>query len=81
MNMYDGLVRYKDGTLEVEPALAKSWTISDDGAPILFSCMGISFHDGSAIDANAAINFIGMFIKIILTISLVHFLSFFLFRN
>ena len=23
MNMYDGLVRYKDGTLEVEPALAK----------------------------------------------------------
>ena len=28
MNLYDGLVRYKDGALEVEPALAKSWKIS-----------------------------------------------------
>ena len=31
MNVYDGLVRYKSGTLEVEPSLATSWTISDDG--------------------------------------------------
>ena len=30
MNVYDGLVRYKDGTLEVEPSLATSWDISDD---------------------------------------------------
>ena len=30
MNMYDGLVRYKNGSLEVEPALAKSWEISND---------------------------------------------------
>ena len=28
MNIYDGLVRYKDGTLEIEPALATSWKIS-----------------------------------------------------
>ena len=54
MNMYDGLVRYKDGTLEVEPALAKSWTISDDGKTYTFSLRtGISFHDGSKFDANA----------------------------
>lgn len=25
VNVYDGLVRFKDGTLEVEPALAESW--------------------------------------------------------
>jgi peptide/nickel transport system substrate-binding protein len=25
MNVYDGLVRYKSGTLEVEPALATDW--------------------------------------------------------
>jgi peptide/nickel transport system substrate-binding protein len=25
MNVYDGLVRYRSGTLEVEPALAKNW--------------------------------------------------------
>ena len=31
VNMYDGLVRYKDGTLEVEPALATSWDISRMG--------------------------------------------------
>ena len=31
MKVYDGLVRYKDATLEVEPALAETWTISDDG--------------------------------------------------
>ena len=36
MNVYDGLVRYKDGTLEVEPALAESWTISDDGTTYTF---------------------------------------------
>ena len=34
MNIYDGLVRYKDGTLEPEPALAESWDISDDGADL-----------------------------------------------
>ena len=31
INLYDGLVRYKNGSLEVEPALATSWKISDDG--------------------------------------------------
>ena len=31
MNVYDGLVRDRSGTLEVEPGLAESWTISDDG--------------------------------------------------
>ena len=31
MNVYDGLVRYKSGTLEVEPALAESWEIAEDG--------------------------------------------------
>ncbi len=36
MNLYDGLVRYKDGTLEVEPALAESWDISDDGTVYTF---------------------------------------------
>ena len=31
MNVNDGLVRDRSGTLEVEPGLAESWTISDDG--------------------------------------------------
>ncbi|TLP48693.1 ABC transporter substrate-binding protein [Cohaesibacter sp. CAU 1516] len=54
MNMYDGLVRYKDGTLEVEPSLATSWTISDDGKSYTFKLReGVKFHDGSSFDAEA----------------------------
>ncbi len=54
MNVYDGLVRYKDGTLEVEPALATDWTISEDGTVYTFTLReGVSFHDGSAFNAEA----------------------------
>ncbi|PJE30863.1 peptide/nickel transport system substrate-binding protein [Pseudooceanicola antarcticus] len=54
MNVYDGLVRYKSGTLEVEPALAESWEISEDGTTYTFKLReGVSFHDGSAFDAEA----------------------------
>ncbi|WP_305971980.1 MULTISPECIES: ABC transporter substrate-binding protein [unclassified Mameliella] len=54
MNVYDGLVRYKDGTLEVEPALATDWTISEDGTEYTFSLReGVSFHDGSPFNAEA----------------------------
>ncbi|WP_163846426.1 ABC transporter substrate-binding protein [Pseudooceanicola aestuarii] len=53
-NMYDGLVRYKSGTLEVEPALATSWEISDDGKTYTFALReGVSFHDGSPMNAEA----------------------------
>ena len=52
MNIYDGLVRYKDGTLEVEPALAESWTISDDGTEYTFNLRsGVTFHDGTSFEA------------------------------
>ena len=54
MNVYDGLVRYKDGTLEVEPALATGWDISEDGLVYTFALReGVTFHDGSALDAEA----------------------------
>lgn len=54
MNVYDGLVRYKDGTLEVEPALATDWTISEDGTEYTFDLReGVSFHDGSPFNAEA----------------------------
>ena len=54
MNLYDGLVRYRDGTLEVEPALATSWSISDDGTEYVFELRsGVTFHDGTPLDAKA----------------------------
>ena len=65
MNLYDGLVRYRSGTLEVEPGLAESWTISDDGKVYTFSLrQGIKFHDGSPFNAEAVkFNFDRMLVK------------------
>ena len=54
MNVYDGLVRYKDGTLEVEPSLAKSWTISDDGTVYTFKLRdGVKFMTVRTFNAEA----------------------------
>ena len=51
-NIFEGLTRIgPDGS--VQPALAKSWTISDDGLTYTFSLhQGVKFHDGT--DFNAA---------------------------
>jgi peptide/nickel transport system substrate-binding protein len=54
VNIYDGLVRYADGTLEVEPALATDWTISEDGLTYTFNLReGVTFHDGTPFNAEA----------------------------
>jgi len=54
MNVYDGLVRYRNGTLEVEPALATSWTIGEDGTEYTFELRdGVEFHDGTPFNAQA----------------------------
>src|SRR5690554_862707 len=54
VNIYDGLVRNKPGTLEIEPALATDWTISDDGLEYTFQLReGVSFHDGTPFNAEA----------------------------
>lgn len=58
-SLYEGLVRFAPGSLEIEPALASSWDISDDGLRYTFELReGVRFHDGSALDADAvAFNF------------------------
>jgi len=51
---YEGLVRYKSGTSEFVPGLAKSWTISPDQLTYTFSLQaGVKFHDGTIADAEA----------------------------
>jgi len=56
VNIYDGLVRYQDGTLNVEPSLAESWTISDDGTQYTFDLReGVEFHDGTPFNAEAVV--------------------------
>ncbi len=53
-NVFDGLVRFKPGTLEIEPALATSWDISDDGLEYTFHLRdGVKFHDGAPLNADA----------------------------
>ena len=54
INLYDGLVRYKEGSLEVEPALATSWKITDAGKVYTFTLRkGVKFHDGTPFNAQA----------------------------
>jgi peptide/nickel transport system substrate-binding protein len=54
VNIYEGLVRFRDGTLEPEPALARAWRISEDGRRYTFVLrQGVRFHDGTIFDADA----------------------------
>ncbi len=51
----EGLVRFKSGTLEIEPWLAESYSISPDGLVYHFKIReGVRFHDGVPLDAEAA---------------------------
>lgn len=51
---YEGLVRYKPGTAEFLPGLAKSWALSDDQLTYTFELQpNVKFHDGTMADAEA----------------------------
>ncbi len=51
-SIFDGLMDYKPGTTELEPDLAESYTISDDGQTYTFKLRdGIKFHNGRALTA------------------------------
>ncbi|MGF1561195.1 MAG: ABC transporter substrate-binding protein [Geminicoccaceae bacterium] len=50
-NIFEGLTRIDEQGL-VQPALAQDWQISEDGLTYTFSLQdGVTFHDGSAFDA------------------------------
>ena len=54
VNLYEGLVKYAPGTLEVAPGLAESWEISEDGTEYTFKLReGVTFHDGTPLTAEA----------------------------
>ena len=53
-NICEGLVRFKTGSTEIEPCLAASWTMSDDGRRYVFHLRpGVRFHDGTPLEASA----------------------------
>ena len=55
-NLFEGLVKFKSGSTNIEPCLASSWEISGNGKEITFYLRkGIQFHDGTAFNADAVI--------------------------
>jgi peptide/nickel transport system substrate-binding protein len=55
-NIFEGLVRYKAGSTEVEPDLATSWESSPDGLVWTFHLrQGVKFHDGTPFNADAVV--------------------------
>jgi ABC-type transport system substrate-binding protein len=55
-NIFEGLVKFRERTTIIEPCLATSWKISDDGKEITFNLKkGIKFHDGTDFNADAVV--------------------------
>ena len=53
-SVYEGLVRYKPDSSDIEPALAESYTVSPDGLTYTFKLRsGVTFHDGTTMDSAA----------------------------
>ena len=54
-NAYDGLVEINPTTLALEPGLAESWSVADDGVTYSFKMKsGITFASGNPVTAEAA---------------------------
>ena len=54
--LYDTLIQYREGTTDLEPALAETWTRSADGLIWTFYLrQGVQFHDGSPVNADAVV--------------------------
>src|SRR5678815_1033865 len=51
--IFDGLVEYVPGSLEVRPAVAESWTVSPDNLTYTFKLRkGVRFHNGREVVAD-----------------------------
>ena len=54
--IFEGLLRWRPGTTEVEPGLATEWRVSSDGNRWTFELRdGVQFHDGTPMDASAVV--------------------------
>lgn len=56
VNIYEGLVKYKEGSTEIEPCLAADWEVSEDGKEYIFNLRkDVKFHDGTPFNADAVV--------------------------
>jgi len=54
--VYDSLLKFEYGSTRVEPALAESWEVSEDGLEWTFYLRkGVKFHDGTDFNADAVL--------------------------
>jgi peptide/nickel transport system substrate-binding protein len=54
-SVYEGLVKYANGTAKIVPGLAQTWTVSPDGKTYTFHLTpGVTFHDGTPVNSQAA---------------------------
>jgi peptide/nickel transport system substrate-binding protein len=54
IQIYENLVIFGRDSMDVEPQLAESWTVSDDGLTWTFKLRrGVEFHDGTPFNAQA----------------------------
>jgi len=55
-NIFEGLVEYTPGATDIQPALATSWNVSDDGLNITLDLRkNVKFHDGTDFNADAVV--------------------------
>ena len=55
-NIFEGLVRFKKNSTAVEPSLATSWSVRENGKRWVFNLRrGVRFHDGSPFNAKAVL--------------------------
>ncbi|MHB8589858.1 MAG: ABC transporter substrate-binding protein [Candidatus Dormibacteraceae bacterium] len=55
-NVYEALLEYTPGGLDVRPLLAESYSVSQDGLAYTFKIrQGIVFHDGAKLDSQAVL--------------------------
>src|SRR3954451_18898100 len=54
--LFEGLVHWKPGTTDNMPGLADAWQVSKDGRAWTFTLRaGVTFHDGTPLDAAAVV--------------------------
>lgn len=54
IQIFENLVKFGNDSMNVEPQLATSWTVSDDGLTWTFALRkGVKFHDGTDFNAQA----------------------------